>query len=185
MSLAQVKRNLEMLRDSNYILSIQFPSKIHTNSDKSISYIAAVHLNGADFIHPGGTDYGYNTKEDAASGRVRFLKKGSGYMVIGTTGPHRIVIPERDFVTASWNKFRDDFWKIVIDKIQKRITSASFDVVEILNEAAFWFQEKTKEAVKQNKLGLTPLKSRIGSPLADTSEMINLLIVRAEQDASN
>lgn len=60
-----------------------------------IAVVAAANEFGATIQHPGGTPYGYKTKEDAVAGRVRFMRKGEGVMQLGVTSAHKITIPER------------------------------------------------------------------------------------------
>ncbi len=61
---------------------------------------AAANEFGATINHPGGTDFGYENQQDAEQGKVRFLESGTGFMKLGTTGPHVIKIPERSFLRS-------------------------------------------------------------------------------------
>lgn len=53
---------------------------------------------GGDIDHPGGTSYGYTSRKAAEDGKVRFLKPGKGYMVLGQTEAHVITIPARPWL---------------------------------------------------------------------------------------
>lgn len=72
--------------------------------------IAAVHEFGAEIQHPGGTAYGYKSKAAAGRDEIRFLKKGEGYLVLGETGPHTIVIPERSFIRSTVDEKEADYF---------------------------------------------------------------------------
>lgn len=65
-----------------------------------VKYAAANEF-GATINHPGGTPFGYQTENKAKKGQIRFMKKGSGFMVLGETGPHTIIIPERSFLRSA------------------------------------------------------------------------------------
>lgn len=178
MGIQKIKENLKQIKNNKYSLSAQFPNKIHTNSAKSIAYIAGVHIRGATFIHPGGTQYGYKSKKAANQGKVRFLKTGTGYMVLGITGSHSITIPKRPFIQNAWILYQQEFWDLVVSDIAKNLTKSSFNIEDILAKAAFVFQQNVKSGLKQGKLNLAPLKHRTGQPLSDTAEMGNSLIIK-------
>lgn len=59
---------------------------------------ASIHQFGGKINHPGGTPYGFNTVQDMKEGKIKFLKKGSGFMVLGETKPHIIEIPARPYI---------------------------------------------------------------------------------------
>lgn len=181
MSIARVKDNLKQIRDSSYYLSAQFPNKLHTNSDLTLAEIASVHINGAKIKHPGGTEYGYKNEKDLKKNRVRFVKTGSGYKVLGKTGAHTIEIQSRPFIQNSWLIHSQEFWNIVVSEIAKNIDSQVFDFELILSKAAFGFQQATKASLKQGQLSLAPLKSRKGQPLSDTGELGNSLIIKVNK----
>ena len=62
---------------------------------------AAIHQYGGIINHPGGTSYGYKTEKDASEGKISFLKRGEGYVELGVTKPHQIVIPPRPYITIN------------------------------------------------------------------------------------
>lgn len=68
------------------------------SGDITMAGLGATHEFGADIKHPGGTSYGYASKAAADRDEVRFLKKGSGYMELGTTQAHTINIPARPWL---------------------------------------------------------------------------------------
>jgi hypothetical protein len=74
---------------------------IHSDEDQKLIVIAAANEFGATINHPGGTAYGYATPEDARKRRVRFLKSGAGFKVIGVTKPHIITIPARPYIRST------------------------------------------------------------------------------------
>lgn len=58
---------------------------------------ATLHF-GAEIDHPGGTDYGYASAAAAERGDVRFMRKGAGFMSLGVTGPHKVILPARPWL---------------------------------------------------------------------------------------
>lgn len=83
----------------------------------NMATLGAVHEFGAEIKHPGGTAYGYATKDDAENGRVRFLKKGAGYMVLGETKPHTIKIPARPWLKPGFETGLKEYQGIMEEAI--------------------------------------------------------------------
>ncbi|MDY6980936.1 MAG: hypothetical protein SV201_13740 [Pseudomonadota bacterium] len=83
---------------------------IQPDEDEELLKIAATHEYGAKIDHPGGTPYGYRTQNDAQNGRVRFLKKGEGYMVLGHTKPHQITIPARPYIRSTVDENEENYF---------------------------------------------------------------------------
>lgn len=77
---------------------------------------ANIHNEGGTINHPGGTEYGFKTVQAARRGKLTFLKTGQGYMVLGKTKPHKIDIPQREFIGHS-NRLN----KKIKDRIYKEI----------------------------------------------------------------
>ncbi len=88
----------------------------------NMATLGAVHEFGADIDHPGGTDYGYNSKDAASKGQVRFLKKGAGYMVLGQTKPHKIKIPARPWLQPGFDIGLDGYLQIMADGIDETMS---------------------------------------------------------------
>lgn len=96
--LAKIDQLIERVRKPAGVL-VGVPASAGASDEGTpLAVIAAANEFGADIEHPGGTPYGYMSKEDAEAGRVRFLPKGQGFMVLGETDPHTIQIPERSFL---------------------------------------------------------------------------------------
>jgi phage gpG-like protein len=79
---------------------------------------AAIHQHGGTIHHPGGTEYGYKTKADASQGKIKFLKTGTGYMVLGKTKPHKIKIPARPYMVFK-EKDIEEWINIIADIVLK------------------------------------------------------------------
>jgi phage gpG-like protein len=75
---------------------------------------AAIHQFGGKIKHQGGTAYGYATKKDAENGKIKFLKAGAGFMVLGKTKPHIIEIPARPYIVIQDEDIQE--WQEVIMK---------------------------------------------------------------------
>lgn len=84
---------------------------IQSDESEELLKIAAAHEFGAHINHPGGTPYGYKTQQDAENGKVRFLKKGEGYMVLGTTKPHEINIPARPYIRSTVDENENKYFQ--------------------------------------------------------------------------
>lgn len=84
---------------------------VHADEDETLIKIAGANEFGATINHPGGTPYGYNSAEDAKNGKVKFLKKGAGYAVLGVTKPHIIKIPERSYIRSTMDENAERYLK--------------------------------------------------------------------------
>lgn len=140
----------------------------------TMAALAAVHEFGADINHPGGTDYGYASKDAATKGQVRFMKKGEGYMVLGQTKPHDIKIPARPSLEPGFNSGLKDYEEIMAEGIDETVTKGT-DIKKALNQVGVIAVGKVQEYMTNLK---TPANSpetvrRKGSsnPLIDTGAM--------------
>ena len=90
-------------------VKVGLPKKTASIQDEGVSIITigAAHEYGAEFIHPGGTSY---TKGE--SGRAKFVKKGTSG-VVGKTGAHKIVIPQRSFLRVPFAVKQDELVKAI------------------------------------------------------------------------
>jgi len=84
---------------------------VHADEENTLIIIAGANEFGATINHPGGTAYGYRTPEDAKKHRIRFLKGGTGYRVIGKTKPHTIIIPARSYIRSTMDEQSERFLK--------------------------------------------------------------------------
>lgn len=130
---------------------------------------AVLHF-GADINHPGGTEYGYATKRDEKKKRVRFLKKGTGHKVIGTTGPHQIKIPARPWLDVGVAKASDEYVEIFKEGAKK-----NWPAEKILNQvgsvAAASAQEFMVDLKTPPNAPSTIRKKGSSNPLVDTGAL--------------
>lgn len=105
---------------------------IHADEGQELVTIAAAHEFGARINHPGGTAYGYATVDDEKAGRVQFLKKGSGYRILGITRPHLIELPMRSFIRATMDKNQEEYHAIATGLV-KQIVDGSISKFEALS----------------------------------------------------
>lgn len=109
---------LQKLSGGNQVVLVGLPEgEGEAESGMTIAQIGAVHEFGADINHPGGTSYGYKTKKDAEDGKVRFLKKGDGFMELGETGPHVISIPARPWLEPGVEDGLQQYLDVIEDGI--------------------------------------------------------------------
>jgi len=100
---------------------------IQSDEDETLLKIAAANEFGATINHPGGTAYGYKTEDDAKKGKVRFLKKGAGYMVLGETEPHTIEIPERSYIRSTIDENEAKYLDNYAKKLSVQIIDGNID----------------------------------------------------------
>lgn len=74
---------------------------IRVATSSMTSDYASIHNTGGVIDHPGGTEYGFKSVQDARRGRIQFLRTGRGYIVLGKTPAHNIPIPQREFIGRS------------------------------------------------------------------------------------
>jgi hypothetical protein len=150
---------------------------IQSDEDGEVLEIAAAHEFGATINHPGGTPYGYDTEEDADAGRVRFLKKGSGFMVIGETEAHEIELPERSFIRGTIDQHEKEITEFG-GKLALAILSGKMGKRQMLEIWGDKVKTKIRNGITTRSLGLTPNTpatiARKGSdtPLVDTGHLL-------------
>lgn len=131
---------------------------------------------GATIQHPGGTAYGYRTQRQAEQGKVRFMSKGEGFMVMGETGPHTIKIPERSFlrstVAEKRQKIRDLVGELFGDFIDAR-TSLDKSLKIIGLKVSDMVRAKIRQGPFKPNAPATIRKKKSSKPLIDTSRMRN------------
>lgn len=88
---------------------------IQASEDETLLKYAGINEFGGTIEHPGGTAFGFKTKADVERNRIRFLKAGQGFIVLGTTLPHDIEIPPRPFIRQTFDKKIKELQEIGID----------------------------------------------------------------------
>ena len=109
----------------------------------NMATLGAVHEFGADIKHPGGTSYGYASKDAASKGQVRFLKSGSGYAVLGQTKPHDIKIEARPWLEPGFNSGLKDYEEIMAEGIDEAVHGG--DIKKSLNQVGVFAVGKVQE----------------------------------------
>jgi phage gpG-like protein len=104
---------------------------IHADEDQKLIVIAAANEFGATINHPGGTSYGYATADDQRRRRMRFLKSGTGFKVIGITKPHIITIPARPYIRSTVDENQDRY-QAISKKLFGKIIDGDMDKAEAL-----------------------------------------------------
>lgn len=129
---------------------------------------------GATINHPGGTSYGYKNQRQAEEGKVRFLKEGSGFMELGKTGPHRIIIPERSFlrsgIAENKRKINEFVGKMFSDFIDGKIS-----MLKSLNRIGLLAVAMVRTKIRQGPFTAnapsTVRRKKSSRPLIDTGRM--------------
>ncbi len=136
--------------------------------------LAAVHEFGAEIKHPGGTDYGYVSKAAAAEGRSRFLKKGTGYAVIGQTEPHDIKIPARPSLEPGVNSGLKEYEKIMAKGVDDAVNNGT-DIKKTMHKIGVIAVGKVKEYMTDLKTPPntpgTIRRKKSDNPLIDEGHM--------------
>ncbi len=102
-------------------LAVGLPANSQPYPDgTSVIAVGTIHEFGGEIKNPGGVPYGFRTEREAEEGKVRFMAKGTGFLVLGKTQPHTISIPERSFLRSTVNEKRGDWLKLA-EAIHKRV----------------------------------------------------------------
>lgn len=148
--------------------------------------IAAVNEFGARIKHPGGTSYGYKTKQDAENGKVSFLESGTGFMELGKTGPHEIVIPARPFLhpaitenSAAFRRLAELRMRdIILGKIEMDV------LLKQMGELGVSFtKEKIDSIQSPPNAESTKRKKKSSKPLIDTGNLRASITYLIEDDS--
>lgn len=159
----------EFMTDEFLTIGIHEDAGMH-DAGITNAQLGAVHEFGADIEHPGGTAYGYKTKQDAEAGRVKFMRSGEGFMQLGVTGPHTISIPARAWLRPGVNSKIDEYLTIIASGIQNGQTLS--DVLHTIGPVAV-----SAAQVYMTNLRTPPnAKSTVdrkgsSNPLIDTGEL--------------
>lgn len=108
--------------------------------------IGAVNEFGGTINHPGGTKYGYRNQQEAEDGKVRFLKDGQGFMVLGETGPHKITIPERSFLRVPLRANQKEFAN-AFRQIMPKVARGELTIEQALNQIGAKAASVSQEAI--------------------------------------
>ncbi len=106
------KQLKELMTDKMVLVGIHEDAGEHDGGITNAQLGASLHF-GANINHPGGTPYGYKTRKDMENGKVQFLKKGTGFAVIGETAPHKINIPARPWLDVGVQSGNEDYISII------------------------------------------------------------------------
>ena len=135
----------------------------------TMASLGATHHFGADIDHPGGTPYGYSTEVDAERGVGRFLKKGTGFMVLGETEPHKIKIPARRWLdTGVISGIKQ--YEEALEDLQPETIADALEVVGI--EASSATRTYMRDLRTPPNAPSTIKKKGSSNPLIDTGEMV-------------
>lgn len=167
----ELRKELEKLTDGAQVVLVGIHEEASDpDGPLTMAQLGAVHEFGAEIDHPGGTPYGYPTKEHAEKGRVRFMKKGEGYMVLGETEPHKITIPERPWLEPGVNKGNEDYIKLIEEGIANDLGNDT-----ILNQVGAVAQARAQKEIVDVKTPpnapSTIRKKGSSNPLIDSGAM--------------
>jgi phage gpG-like protein len=114
-----IKRAIEEFATDNFVtIGIHEDAGQHESDDITNAQLGAVHEFGADIDHPGGTSFGFASKAAADRNEVRFLKKGKGFIELGVTGPHKINIPARPWLTPGVQSGNEEYLQIIMAAVK-------------------------------------------------------------------
>ena len=124
-------------------------------NDSTEVIIAGAQEFGAKIDHPGGTPYGYKTESDARKGKVSFMAKGEGFMLLGETSPHEIKIPERSFIRSTFDEQKSDIHGR-IEKAKVQVVLGKLDKRDFLKQLGLLFQKKVVQKINSSKTWAEP-----------------------------
>lgn len=168
----KLKTELKKFRGDKYALVGIHEDAAAVEGDANITMaeLGALQHFGGDVDHPGGTPYGYSTKEAAEDGKVRFLKPGAGYMVLGVTGPHKVTIPARPWLDVGVASGSQDYIAYIAEEVGKGATMDQVvEGVGIL--AAVTTQQYMTDLKTPSNAASTVKKKGSDNPLIDTGAM--------------
>lgn len=105
---------------------------IQSDEEQTLLIIAASNEFGATINHPGGTAYGYKTPADAKKKKSTFLKKGTGFKILGVTKPHKITIPARPYIRSTIDENQEEYGKI-IESLFSRVIDGNLSLFSALD----------------------------------------------------
>ena len=118
-ALDAIKKAIEEFATDNFVtIGIHEDAGQHESDDITNAQLGAIHEFGADIDHPGGTSFGFASKAAADRNEVRFLKKGKGFIELGVTGPHKINIPARPWLTPGVQSGNEEYLQIITRAIE-------------------------------------------------------------------
>ena len=168
---AELRKELEKLTEGAQVVLVGIHEEASDpDGPLTMAQLGAVHEYGAEIDHPGGTPYGYPTKEHAEKGQVRFMNKGEGFMVLGETEPHKINIPERAWLQPGVSSGNEDYIKLIEDGISNDMDSAN--ILERVGAVAVGKAQKQIIDVRSPpNTPSTIRKKGSANPLVDTGAM--------------
>ncbi len=120
-AMLEIQKAIEEFTTNEFVtIGIHEEAGGHDSGDITNAQLGATLHFGADIDHPGGTVYGFASKAAADRNEVRFLKSGKGYAELGVTGPHKIKIPPRPWLTPGVESGNDEYLKIITDAAEKQ-----------------------------------------------------------------
>lgn len=118
-ALDAIQKAIEEFATDNFVtIGIHEDAGQHESDDITNAQLGAIHEFGADIDHPGGTSFGFASKAAADRNEVRFLKKGTGFIELGVTGPHKINIPARPWLTPGVQSGNEEYLQIITAAIE-------------------------------------------------------------------
>ena len=156
--------------DKSVTVGIHEDDNARPDGDLTNASLGAIHHFGADIDHPGGTSYGYASQSDAEQGKVKFLKKGAGFMVLGETGPHKIGIPARPWLDVGVAQGNQEYINLIKDVIGDGGTLEK--ALEQIGTAAVGFtQEYMSDLKSPPNSKSTVAKKGFNNPLVNSGEL--------------
>jgi len=151
---------------------------IHADEGELMVKIAAAHEFGALINHPGGTAYGYATAADAKTGKIKFLKGGSGFRVLGRTKPHQIRIPMRSFIRSTVDENAEKYHNMA-QNLLRRVVSGDLDKHGALELAGLKIETDIKNKIRRGPfrpLALATIRrKKSDKPLIDKGHMLGAI----------
>lgn len=160
----------EFLTDEFLTVGIHEDEGMHDGADITNAQLGAVHEFGAEIDHPGGTSYGYATKKDAESGKVKFLGRGQGFMELGVTGPYKINIAARPWLRPGVESKIDEYLAIIANGVENGQTLS--EVLQVIGPVAVSAAQVYMTNLRSPANAKSTIEKKGSSnPLINTSEM--------------
>lgn len=172
----------QFLSDEFVTIGVHEDEGTHDGAGITNAQLGAALNFGSTINSPGGVPYGYKTEADANAGRVRFLKKGEGFMVIGETEPHQINIPPRPWLEPGVESGNKEYLDAIVNGAEN-----GQNLGQILNTIGVLAVSNVQQYMTQLRTppnaASTVAKKGSSNPLIDTGELkgsVNYKIVTRE-----
>jgi len=166
----RIQREIEKAKNKPHVQVGVFGAKASADhGGKPNIEIAAAHELGATINHPGGTAYFIG-----ADGMAHFVSDATATRALPRTKPHKIVIPERSFLRATFDQKTDNIAKTA-KKLQNQVIAGKLDTKKALETLGLYIkgliQRRISSGIPPPLKPATIKRKGSSKPLIDTGQL--------------